>query len=57
VDKITRAEPEQMRPYVANILDTCMDGGGFALGVGNWVADTIPFDNYLAVLETARDYA
>lgn len=39
-----------------NILENCVDGGGFALGVGNWAADTIPFENYLAMLEEARMY-
>jgi len=56
VDFLTRARVEQVRPYVRRILDACVPGGGFALGVGNWVADSIPVDNYLAVLEEARSY-
>ena len=36
-------------------LEVCMPGGGFAFGVGNWVADTvIPPENHLATLEAAR---
>ena len=54
VDVITRAQPEEVRKYVRNILETCVPGGGYALGVGNWVADSIPFENYLALLEEAR---
>ena len=56
VDVITRARPDQMGPYVREILEVCVPGGGFAFGVGNWVADTIPFENYLAMLEAARTF-
>ena len=56
VDFITRAQPHEVGPYVHRILDACLPGGGFALGVGNWVADTIPLDNYIALLEAARTY-
>jgi uroporphyrinogen decarboxylase len=56
VDFITRAEPVQVRLYTRNILEACMPGGGFALGVGNWVADSIPLDNYLAMHEEARRF-
>lgn len=56
VDFITRTRPEQVREYCREILEVCVPGGGFAFGVGNWVADTIPFENYLAMLETARTF-
>ena len=49
VDFITRRTPEQVRAYTRRILETCTSGGGFALGVGNWVADSIPFENFLAL--------
>jgi len=57
VDFITRAQPDDVEPYVRQILETCLPGGGFALGVGNWVADTIPIENYLAMLRAARTFA
>ncbi len=57
VDFITRAEPNEVKRYTHGIIGDCINGGGFALGVGNWVADTIPFDNYLALLEAARSYS
>jgi len=56
VDVITRARPDQMGPYVREILEACVPGGGFAFGVGNWVADTIPFENYMAMLGAARTF-
>ena len=57
VDFITRARPEDVGPYIRKILDACVPGGGFALGVGNWVADSIPVENYLAMLEEARRFS
>ncbi|OHB77204.1 MAG: hypothetical protein A2W31_07680 [Planctomycetes bacterium RBG_16_64_10] len=57
VDFITRSRPDQVREYAHEILEGCVPGGGFAFGVGNWVADTIPFENYLAMLEAARIFA
>jgi len=56
VDVLTRARVEEVRPYVRHILEQCMPGGGFALGVGNWVAASMPLENYLAVLEEARSF-
>ncbi len=38
------------------ILEDCLEGGGFALGLGNWVADPVPLDNYLAMVRAAREY-
>ena len=57
VDFITRRTPEQVRGYTRRILETCTSGGGFALGVGNWVADSIPLENYLAMLDEGRRYS
>lgn len=56
IDFITRAQPEQVRDYTRSILEVCAGDGGFALGLGNWVADSIPVDNYLAMQATAREY-
>ena len=53
VDFITRVQPERIGPYTRNILENCVQGGGFAL-VGNWVADSIPLENYLAMLAEAH---
>ncbi len=56
IDFITRAQPDQVRNYARLILDACAGDGGFALGLGNWVADSIPIENYLAVQAAAREY-
>jgi len=51
VDKMCRFTEEEIRPYVRDILDQCIPGGRYALGTGNSVANYIPVENYLAMLE------
>ncbi len=57
IDFITRAQPRQVETYTQSILETCVEGGGFALGLGNWVPDSAPLGNYISVLATARRFA
>ena len=56
VDFITCAKPQDVRPYTRRILETCVPNGGFSLGIGNWVADSIPIENYLTMIDEARNY-
>lgn len=46
----TRTE-EEVRAYTRRVLEECMPGGGYALGTGNSVANYIPVQNYLAMLD------
>ena len=41
---------------VRETLDACLPGGGYCLGTGNSVANYIPLDNYLAMLDEGRRY-
>lgn len=54
MDFAVRATPEEIRQRVREVLDVCMPGGGFCLGVGNTVANYIPLDNYLTMLDEGR---
>ena len=56
VDFLCRADEMQVRKRVRETLDACMDGGGYCLGTGNSVANYIPIDNYLAMLDEGRRY-
>ena len=38
------------------VLDVMMPGGGYCLGTGNSVANYIPLDNYLAMVDEGRLY-
>ena len=56
VDFLCRSNPQAIRSRVRRTLDVCQDGGGFCLGSGNTVANYIPLDNYLAMIDEGRRY-
>ena len=56
VDFICRADEKQIRERVRNTLDACFEGGGYCLGTGNSVANYIPLDHYLAMLDEGRNW-
>ncbi len=51
IDKLCRSSEEDIRRYTRSILDQCMPNGRYALGTGNSVANYIPLNNYLAMLD------
>jgi uroporphyrinogen decarboxylase len=57
VDFLTRARPTEVRRRVRDTLDACMVGGGYCLGTGNSVANYIPIENFLTMLDEGRRYA
>ncbi len=54
MDFMVRATLEQIRQRVRDVLEVCIPGGGFCLGVGNTVANYIPLENYLTMLDEGR---
>jgi uroporphyrinogen decarboxylase len=56
VDFLCSSSQEQIRSRVRSTLDTCMPGGGYCLGTGNSVANYIPVENYLAMLDEGRRF-
>jgi len=57
VDFLCRADEQAIRTRVRETLDICQPGGGYCLGTGNSVANYIPLDNYLAMIDEGRLYA
>ena len=57
VDFLCRADEPAIRKRVRQTLKACMPGGGYCLGTGNSVANYIPVDNYLIMLDEGRRYA
>ena len=55
VDCLCRMREEQLREYLRNILENCADGR-FAFGSGNTIANYIPVENYLIMLEEGRNW-
>ncbi|MFW6139549.1 MAG: uroporphyrinogen decarboxylase family protein, partial [Spirochaetota bacterium] len=57
VDFLCRSDQPAVRDRVRKTLDVCMQGpGGYCLGTGNTVANYIPVENYLVMLDEGRKY-
>ena len=57
MDFICTADEEAIRQRVFDTLETCMPGGGYCLGTGNTVANYVPVEHYLAMLDEGRRFA
>lgn len=51
VDKLCRLEEKELRRYVRKILKECTGNPGYVLGSGNSVANYVPVDNFLIMIE------
>lgn len=51
MDKLCRLNEENLRKYIRDTLNTCMEGGRYALGSGNSIANYVPVENYLIMLD------
>jgi uroporphyrinogen decarboxylase len=51
MDKITRMTEPQVREHTRFLMRSCAPGGGWAMGTGNSVADYVPVDNFLSMVE------
>jgi uroporphyrinogen decarboxylase len=56
VDFLCRSDEQTIRRRVRDTLDKCLPGGGYCLGTGNSVANYIPLDNYLAMVDEGMLY-
>ena len=53
---LVKSDEEGIRKRVRKTLDACMKSGGYCLGTGNSVANYIPLENYLAMLDEGKNY-
>lgn len=51
VDKLCRLNESDLRKYVRDIIGKCSKNGGYALGTGNSVANYVPLQNFLIMLD------
>lgn len=56
VDFLCRSDEETIRKRVRDTLDVCLQGKGYCLGTGNTVANYMPYENYLVMLDEGRRY-
>ena len=54
MDKISRMTIAEVRAHTRVLMERCAPGGGWCLGTGNTVANYIPVDNFLAMLDEGR---
>ncbi len=57
VDFICRSDEQAIRKRVRDTLAVCHPGGGYCLGTGNSVANYIPVDHYLAMVDEGWRYS
>ncbi len=57
VDFLCRSDEDAVRRRVRETLKICQPGGGYCLGTGNSMANYIPLDNYLAMLDEGRRFS
>ena len=51
MDVLARGSEEQVRAHTRRCIEECAPGGGWALGSGNTVANYVPVQNFLAMLD------
>lgn len=51
VDRLCRSGIDEVREYTSFLVEKCGARGCYALGSGNSIADYVPLENYLAMLE------
>jgi len=56
LDFLCRSGPEDIRTRVHDTLDICQPGGGYCLGTGNSVANYVPLDHFLTMLDEGMKY-
>jgi uroporphyrinogen decarboxylase len=57
MDFMTRKTPAEIYARATAMLQRTDGRGGYLLGTGNSVPETIPYENYTALLRAAWDYA
>jgi uroporphyrinogen decarboxylase len=56
MDKLCRLPEPELRAYCRSILDHCMPKGRYAFGTGNTVANYVPIENYLIMMDEGYRY-
>lgn len=54
MDLLCRADEAALRARVREVVEACQPGGGFCLGSGNSIANYVPLENYLIMLDEGR---
>ncbi len=55
MDVLAGRSTKEVRVYTSNVLKACKPGGGYCLGSGNTVANYVPLENYLMMLNVGLE--
>jgi uroporphyrinogen decarboxylase len=55
MDVLAGGAEHEVRAYTRKVIEECAPGGGWALGSGNTVANYVPVENFLAMLDEGRE--
>jgi uroporphyrinogen decarboxylase len=55
MDFLSMRSESEVRAYVEQILKDCKPGGGYCLGSGNSIANYLPIENYLTMLDVGLE--
>lgn len=55
MDVLSRRTTKEVKEYVSRVLRVCKPGGGYCLGSGNSVANYVPLENYLTMLNVGLE--
>ncbi|GAG62596.1 unnamed protein product [marine sediment metagenome] len=53
---LCQASEDEIKEYIRNILSYSVNYPGFAFGTGNSIPDYMPVENYIVMIETAREF-
>jgi uroporphyrinogen decarboxylase len=53
LDLLCRSAEEGIRAHTRRLMETCGASGGYAFGSGNSIADYVPIENYLTMMDEA----
>lgn len=56
VDLLSRGTPEQVRRNVLSNIEAVGQNGGYCVGSGNSIPDYVRFENYLAMIDAAKEF-
>jgi uroporphyrinogen decarboxylase len=55
MDVLSRGGAGEVEEYVGRTLEDCKPGGGYCLGSGNSVANYVPLENYLTMIDVGLE--
>ena len=54
MDVICRSSEKELRAYIRNVVEPLMDSHGIAIGSGNQIAEYVPPENFLVMVDEVR---